>query len=90
MVFVPTVPYIPQQEASLEAQELAREIENAIASYQEDHPRVRQEDIQNALQLAQSRAGSNVASKRAVAAIVIGLVLLAGLLTAFFLLAGAS
>ena len=89
MVFVPTVPYVPQQQASLEAQELAREIEDAIANYQEEHPRVRQEDIQHALQLARSRAGTDVAGKRIVVAVALGLVLLAGLLTAFLVLAGA-
>ena len=58
MVFVPTVTYIPQPQASLEAQELARDIEDAIVRYQEEHPSVRQEDIKQALQLARSRAGT--------------------------------
>ena len=87
MVFVPTVPYVPQQQASLEAQELARDIEDAIANYQENHPRVRQEDIQQALLIARSRAGNDVAGKRAIWAVAVGLVLMVGLLVAFLVLA---
>ncbi len=87
MVFVPSVPYVPSQQASLEAQELAREIEDAIANYQEDHPRVRQEDIQHALELARSRAGGNPAEKRAIVAVALGLVLMVGLLVGFLGLA---
>ena len=83
MVFVPTVPYIPPQQASLEAQELAREIKDAIAHYQEDHPRVRQEDIQRALQIARSRAGTDAAGIRVIVALVVGLLLMAGLLFGF-------
>jgi hypothetical protein len=90
MVFVPTVPYVPQPQASLEAQELAREIEDSIANYQENHPRVRQEDIQQALLLARSKAGVNPAGNRAVVAIVVGLVLMVGLLVGFLVLTGAS
>ena len=84
MVFVPTVPYVPPPQASLEAQELAREIEGVIANYQEDHPRVRQEDIQQALQIARSGAGTDAAGKRVMVALVVGLMLMAGLLAGFF------
>jgi len=87
MVFVPTVPYVPPQQASLEAQELARDIEDAIAKYQEDHPRVRQEDIQHALQITRSRAGTDATGIRVMIALVLGLLLLAGLLGAFLFLA---
>lgn len=90
MVFVPTVPYVPQQQASLEAQELAREIEDSIANYQEDHPRVRQEDIQQALQIARSRAGTNPTGHRAMVAIAVGLVLMVGLLVGLLVLSGAG
>ncbi|MFC1639627.1 hypothetical protein ACFL3B_02560 [Gemmatimonadota bacterium] len=83
MVFVPTVPYVPQQQASLEAQELVREIEDAIANYQDEHPRVRQEDIQHALQIARSRAGTDAAGIRVMVALVVGLLLMAGLLAGF-------
>jgi len=87
MVFVPAVPYIPPQQATLEAQELARDIEYAIAEYQENHPRVRQEDIQQALQIARSRAGTGAPTKTGimVALVVTGLMLLAVLATVFFL-----
>ncbi len=87
MVFVPTVPVIPPAEASLEAQELAREIEHAIVNYQEDHPHLRQEDIQQALQIAQAGAGTNTAGKRAAVAIAIGVVLMVGLMVGFLVLA---
>ena len=86
MVFVPTVPYVPPPQASLEAQELAREIEDAIVSYQEDHPRVRQEDIQQALQIARSRAGAGVVGNRIIWSVAVGFVLLVGLLTAFLVM----
>ena len=86
MVFVPTVPYVPPAQASLEAQELARDIEDAIANYQEDHPRVRQEDIQQALQIARSRAGSNAAGIRVIVALVVGLLLLVALLAGFLVM----
>ena len=90
MVYVPTVPYVPQPQASLEAQELAREIEDSIANYQESHPRVRQEVIQQALLIARSKAGIHPAGNRAVVAIVVGLVLMVGLLVGFLVLTGAS
>lgn len=64
MVYVPITPHIPPQQVSLEAQELTRQIESAIAQYQEDHPRATQADVQQALQLAQSRAGSDIPAQR--------------------------
>ena len=88
MVFVPIVPMVPTQSASPEAQELAQELEGTIARYQEDHPRVRQTDIQQALQLARARAGNDLAPKRMVAAVAVGLALMAALLGFFLFSAG--
>ena len=87
MVFVPQVPHIPSGQVSLEAQELAREIEQVIADYQESHPAVRQQDVQLAFQLARARAGRSVVEQRAMILVTLGLVLMLGLLTAFFLIA---
>ena len=87
MVFVPTVPYVPPSQSSLEAQELAREIEYVITEYQENHPHIRQEDIKQALQIARSRAGTGDPAKAGimVALVLVGLVLVAVLATVFFL-----
>ena len=79
MVYVPITPHIPPQQVSLEAQELTRQIESAIAAYQEDHPRATQVDVQQALQLAQSRAGSDAPKQR----IMVVIALLTGLAVAF-------
>ncbi len=87
MVFVPPVPYIPPPQASLEAQELAREIEYAIAEFQESHPGVRQQDIQQAFQLVRSRAGRDVGGRRVMVAVAVGLALLVALLTAYLVMA---
>lgn len=87
MVFVPTTPYVPGPQMSLEAQELAREIECLIANYQEEHPRVTQVDVQRALEVALGRNGSGVTasiSGRRVA-VMIGLLLL-GLFLAVILI----
>ncbi len=86
MVFVPTVTYIPPPQASLEAQELARDIEDAIVRYQEEHPSIGQEDIKQALQLARSRAGAgNGAKQELKVALIVGLTLMMVLLGVFFL-----
>ncbi len=89
MVFIPTVTYVPTPptQASLEAQELARDIEDAIVRYQDEHPSVRQQDVQQALQLARSRAGAGSGRRQEiVVALIVGLTLLAGLGTLFFFL----
>ena len=87
MVFVPQVPYVPPPQASLEAQELARDIEDAIVRYQEDHPSVRQEDIRHALSLVKSRAGAGGVSRPEVkVALVVGLTLMMMVLLGVFFL----
>ena len=88
MVFVPTVPYVPRSQSSLEAQELAREIEYVITEYQENHPHVRREDIKQALQIVRSTAGTGAAGRTVImVAAVVGLTLLAVLATVFFVVA---
>ncbi len=74
-------PVMPTQPASLEAQEIAREIEDVIVRYQDDRPRTTQTDIQQALQLAQSRAGRSAAAAPAVIATGLGVAMLIGALT---------
>ena len=77
MVFIPQVPFIPPEQATLEAQELARDIEDAIVRYQEDHPAVRQEDIRQALSIATSRAGTGITSRQEIrVALIVGLTLM--------------
>jgi hypothetical protein len=78
MVYVPTTPIQPP---SLEAQEIAREIENVIVRYQDEHPRTTQADVQQALQLAQSRVGKGLQVALGVVAAAVGVVMLIGLLT---------
>lgn len=78
MVFVPVV---PSQPPSLEAQEIAREIEGVIVRYQDQHPRMSQADVQQALQLAQSRAGKGPQVAVGVVAAAVGVAMMIGLLT---------
>jgi hypothetical protein len=87
MVYVPTPVIVPPPEASLEARELAREIEDVILKYQEDHPCTRPQDIRQAMSLASGRAGASGSKATAVViALVVG-ILLMGLLTAGLVLA---
>ncbi len=69
------------QSPSLEAQEIAREIEDVIVQYQEDHPRTTQADIQQALNLAMSRAGRGSNAAPAIIAVALGVVAMIGVLT---------
>ena len=78
MVYVPTT---PNQTPSLEAQEIAREIEDVIVRYQDEHPRMTQTDVQQALQLAQSRAGKGPQAALGVVAAAVGVAMMIGLLT---------
>ena len=78
MAFVPTVSH---QSPSLEAQEIAREIEGAIVRYQDEHPRTTQADIQQALDLAQSRAGGGFKAAPAIIVAALGVAVMIGLLT---------
>jgi hypothetical protein len=84
MVLVPSVPYVPPPQASLEAQELARDIEETIVRYQEDHPSVRQEDFRQALHIARARAGATSRQEIRIA-VVVGLTLMVVLLAVFLL-----
>ena len=77
MVFVPVA---PTQPPSLEVQEIAREIEDVIVRYQDEHPRTTQADIQQALQLAQSRSGKGSNAAPAVIAAALGVTAMLGLL----------
>ena len=78
MVYVPTIPNKPP---SLEAQEIAREIEDVIVRYQDEHPRTTQADIQQALQLAQARTGKGPQVAHGITAAAVGVAMMIGLLT---------
>jgi len=80
MVYVPTSP--PKQ-ASLEAQDLARDIEGVIAAYQERYPRTTQDDIRQAVLLAQTRCGKTSQAAPAIVASAIGASMLIGMATFF-------
>jgi len=74
---------VSQAQASLEAQELAREIEDLIIDYRRDHPRVRDGDVDAAIRIAATRAGTSLSRAAlplitgAVAALVAVLLVLA-------------
>ena len=57
MVFVPPVTYVPPSHASLEAQDLAREIEQVVVEFQKRRPRTSDRDIHQAMNIVGARAG---------------------------------
>ncbi len=85
MAFVPITPVVTPENASLEARELARDIEDAIVAYQEEHPRATQADIQQALKLAQMRAGEGMLPQRTATIIAVLVGVFVALAMAFFL-----
>ncbi|UCD25736.1 MAG: hypothetical protein JSW51_07440 [Gemmatimonadota bacterium] len=57
MAFVPPTSYVPPPRASLEAQDLAREIEDAVVEFQKRRPQTSDGDIRQALNIVKSRGG---------------------------------
>ncbi len=83
MTFIPPATYVPPPQATLEAQELARELECLIEEFQDRHPRTAAKDVQQAIRIVGMRAGAGQLRQKAV---VVGLALVLGLLA--FLLFG--
>ncbi|UCG85783.1 MAG: hypothetical protein JSW71_17965 [Gemmatimonadota bacterium] len=57
MTFVPPPTFVPPRQASLEAQDLAREIENTIVEFQKRRPRTSHGDVKQAMTIVEFRAG---------------------------------
>ncbi len=81
MTYVPTTVVVAQRQASLEAQDLARHIENLIVDYRRENPRVRDEDVDAAMKIAATRAGAS--ASRVAAPMILGVV---AVLSAVFVL----
>jgi len=73
MTYVPTPVYVPPPHASLEARELGGRIAEAIRDYQQDHPRMADADVQQALRIAQMQTG--VGGAKRVMVLLVGLTL---------------
>ncbi len=73
MTYVPTPVVIPQ--ASIQARELAQRIEHTILEYRQNHRNLSEVEIQQALQIAQSRSGGGQRA-RMVVALALGFALL--------------
>ncbi|KPJ93834.1 MAG: hypothetical protein AMS18_04950 [Gemmatimonas sp. SG8_17] len=82
MTFVPPPTFVPPRQASLEAQDLAREIENTIVDFQKRRPRTGLGDVRQAMSIVEMRAGVGGASRQRPAMII---ALLIGLLGALVL-----
>jgi hypothetical protein len=68
MTFIPPTTYVPPAQATLEAQELARELECLIEEFQDRHPRTAAKDVQQAIRIVGMRAGAGQLRQRAVVA----------------------
>jgi hypothetical protein len=82
MAFVPPATYVPPPRASLEAQDLARELEEVVVEFQKRRPQTSNRDIRQALDIVDSRGGLGGSSRRPQTAIMM---VLGGLLAAFAL-----
>lgn len=71
MTYVPT-PVTVTPQASIQARELAQRIEQTILEYRQSHRNLSDLEIQQALQIARSRAGGGQRS-RMVVALALGL-----------------
>ena len=83
MTYVPTPVVTPQ--ASIQARELAQRIEQTIMEYRQKHSNLRDVEIQQALQIAQSRTGGGQRARMLVALAlgVTGLLLFGALVFSF-------
>jgi hypothetical protein len=88
MAFVTPV-YVPQPRASLEAQDLAREIEQVVVDFQKRRPRTSNRDVQQAMNIVESREEMGISRHRSQAttiiAVAIGLLVMFGLSLFLFL-----
>ena len=89
MAFVPPVTHVPQPRASLEAQDLAREIEEVVVDFQKRRPRTSNRDVQQAMNIVESREGMGISRHGSQAtmfiAVAAGLLVMFGLLLFLFL-----
>ncbi|UCC72945.1 MAG: hypothetical protein JSV86_21795 [Gemmatimonadota bacterium] len=83
MTYVPTPTYGPRP--SPQSQELAHKIEGVIREYRQTHPGMSPADVEQAVKLAQSRAGVGSSAVRAGVLILVALGLLLALGAAFFM-----
>jgi len=91
MVFVPPVTYVPPPHASLEAQDLAREIEQVVVDFQKRRPRTSNSDVHQAMSIVEGRAGMGTVARQRASALIatlIGLMLALALGMFFFMRAG--
>ncbi len=91
MVFVPPVTYVPPSHASLEAQDLAREIEQVVVDFQKRRPRTSNRDVHQAMSIVEARAGMGTVARQRASALIatlIGLMLALALGVFFFMRAG--
>ena len=88
MAFVTPV-YVPQPRASLEAQDLARELEQVGVDFQKRRPRTSNRDVQQAMNIVESREGMGISRHRSqvttIIAVAIGLLVMFGLSLFLFL-----
>jgi len=89
MAFVPPVTHVPQPRASLEAQDLAREIEEVVVDFQKRRPRTSNRDVQQAMNIVESREGMGISrhgsQATTIIAVAAGLLVMFGLLLFLFL-----
>jgi len=91
MVFVPPVTYVPPPRASLEAQDLAREIEQVVVDFQKRRPRTSNRDVHQAMSIVDARAGMGTGARQkasALIAVLLGVLLALALGIFFFMRAG--
>lgn len=82
MTFVPPPTFVPPRNASLEAQDLAREIEGTIVDFQKRRPRLSRGDIRQAMSIVAARSGAGGVTRQRTATVI---ALLLGLMVAFVL-----
>lgn len=88
MAFVPPVTYVPSPRASLEAQDLARELEDVVVEFQKRRPRTSNGDIRQALNIVGRRGGmggSQLRAQATIIAVITGLLMVFGLSLFLFL-----
>ncbi len=83
MAFVPPATYVPPPRASLEAQDLARELEEVVVEFQKRRPQTSNKDVRQALDIVHSRGGLGGSLRRPQTTAIMAV--LGGLLAAFAL-----
>jgi hypothetical protein len=74
MVFVPVI--VAQAEPSARARDLARRLEETVATFERQYPGTSPADIRQAVQLATARPGTNPRAAKLVMALLAGLLAL--------------